>query len=101
MRGARSRRRPAPIRYAGDIVVLGVHAGAEPTWVRLPLDDSAYDLVLDTRSWATCDTIPYRIGAGRRLDLAPRTLVLLTAVPESPTHPRTRGDHAIRHGIRW
>ena len=60
----------ARLSHAGDVVVIGVHAGAEPTWVRLPVDDPAYDLVLDTRSGAACDPIPYRIGAGRRLDLS-------------------------------
>jgi glycogen operon protein len=82
----------ARLSHAGDVVVLGVHAGAEPTWVRLPADDAAYDLLLDTRSAAACDTIPYRIGAGRRLDLAARTVVLLTAAPahrgpSTPVHP--------------
>ena len=71
----------ARLAHAGDVVVIGVHAGAEPTWVHLPIDDAAYDLVLDTRSAGARDTIPYRIGAGQRLDLAPRTVVLLTAAP--------------------
>jgi len=73
------------LQHAGDVVVLGMHAGAEPTWVRLPADDPAYDLVLDTRSAVARETIPYRIGAGRRLDLAPRTVVLLTAAPNPPS----------------
>jgi glycogen operon protein len=84
----------ARLEHAGDVVVVGVHAGAEPTWVCLPVDDPAYDLVLDTRSPAACDTTPYRIDAGRRLDLAPRTVVLLTAASSAPT--RSASGHTPR-----
>ena len=89
----------ARLSHAGDVVVIGVHAGAEPTWVRLPVDDHAYDLVLDTRSAAASDTIPYRIGAGRRLDLAARTVVLLTAARphRGAGTPAHRGDGHLPH----
>jgi hypothetical protein len=66
-----------------DVVVIALHAGAEPSWVILPGTERAYDVQLDTRSARPAAGSPYRLGAGARLELAPRSLVVLTAVSAS------------------
>jgi isoamylase len=66
---------------AEDVVVLVLHGGAEPTYVTLPGADRAYDLQLDT-TWQCPPTgSAYRFGPGSRMELAPRSVVVLTAAP--------------------
>ena len=67
-----------------DTVLVVLHAGAEPTWVVLTTEDPAYELVLDTRAdavTASGDTSAYRFGPGARVEVAPRSMVVLAAAP--------------------